>query len=166
MAEAGQRYLAIYMNDHLAGSTTAIELVGRAVEQYEGTPLGAFFAEIGAEIEQDRDVLKAVMAENGIQPQRVKLAAAWAAEKAGRLKFNGALLRRSPLTPFVELEILAVGIHGKEQLWRALRANATDDATAARLDELIERAQRQAEAVERHRIEAGARALSAARVSA
>ena len=123
MAEAEQRRLAIYMNDHLAGSTTAIELIGRAVEQYEGTPLGAFFAEIGAEIEQDRDALKAVMAENGIRPQRVKLAAAWAAEKAGRLKFNGALLRRSPLTPFVELEILAVGIHGKQLLWQALRAN-------------------------------------------
>ena len=166
MAEAEQRRLAIYMNDHLAGSTTAIELIGRAVEQYEGTELGAFFAEIGAEIEQDRDVLKAVMADNGIQPQRVKLAAAWAAEKAGRLKFNGALLRRSPLTPFVELEILAVGIHGKQLLWQALRANPADDATAARLDELIARAQRQAEAVERHRIEAGTRALSAARVSA
>ena len=151
MAEAEQRHLAIYMNDHLAGSTTAIELIGRAVEQYKGTPLGAFFAEIGAEIEQDRDVLKAVMAENGIQPQRVKLAAAWAAEKAARLKFNGALLRRSPLTPFVELEILAVGIHGKQLLWRALRANPADDATAARLDELIARAQRQAEAVERQR---------------
>ncbi len=166
MAEAEQRRLAIYMNDHLAGSTTAIELIGRAVEQYEGTPLGAFFAEIGAEIEQDRDVLKAVMAENGIRPQRVKLAAAWAAEKAGRLKFNGALLRRSPLTPFVELEILAVGIHGKQLLWQALRVNPADDATAARLDELIARAERQAEAVERQRTEAGTRALSPARVSA
>jgi hypothetical protein len=166
MAEAGKPPLAIYMNDHLAGSTTATELIGRAVKQYEGTPLGAFFAEIGAEIEQDRDVLKAVMAENGIQPQRVKLAAAWVTEKAGRLKFNGALLRRSPLTPFVELEILAVGIHGKQLLWQALRANAADAATSDRLDELIVRAQRQAEAVERQRIEAGTRALSAARVSA
>ncbi len=166
MAEHGGRHLAIYLNDHLAGSTTAIELVRRAVGQYEGTPLGAFLAGLGAEIEQDRDALKAVMAANGIEPQRVKLAAAWAAEKAGRLKFNGALLRRSPLRPFVELEILAVGIHGKELLWRALRANPADDATAARLDELIERARRQHDDVERHRIDAATRALSAARVSA
>ena len=118
MAENGTRHLAIYLNDHLAGSTTAIELVRRAVEQYEGTPLGDFFAAIGAEIEQDRDTLKAVMAANGVEQQRYKLAAAWAAEKAARLKFNGALLRRSPLTPLVELETLAVGIHGKESLWR------------------------------------------------
>ena len=147
MGENGDRDLGIYLNDHLAGSTTAIELIGRAVDQYEGTPLGAFLAELGAEIEQDRDVLKAVMAENGIEPQRVKLAAAWAAEKAARLKFSGALLRRSPLTPFVELETLAVGIHGKRLLWQALRANPADDTTVARLDELIARAERQAEAV-------------------
>jgi hypothetical protein len=163
MSDDGQRHLAIYLNDHLAGSTTAIELVRRAVAQYEGTPLGAFFAELGGEIEQDRDELKSIMAANGVQPQRYKLAAAWAAEKAGRLKFNGALLRRSPLTPLVELETLAVGIHGKELLWRALRNQPADDASAARMDELIARAARQHEAVERERREAGERALSAAR---
>ncbi len=164
MAEHGQRFLAIYLNDHLAGSTTGIELVRRAVGQYEGTELGAFFAEIGAEIEEDRDTLKAIMASNGVEPQRIKVAAAWAAEKAGRLKFNGALLRRSPLTPVVELEMLAVGIHGKSLLWRVLRAQPPDDATAARLDELIARAERQQEAVERKRVEHGRRALSPARV--
>jgi hypothetical protein len=163
MADDSRRYLAIYLNDHLAGSTTAIELVRRAVREHEGTELGAFFAELGAEIEQDRDALKALMAANGAEQQRVKLVAAWTAEKAGRLKFNGALLRRSPLSPFVELETLAVGIHGKELLWRALRDNAADEATAGRLDELIARAQRQGEAVERHRIEAGTQALSPAR---
>lgn len=40
---------------------------------------------------------------------------------------------------------------------------AGDDATAARLDELIARARRQHDAVERYRVEAGARAVSAVR---
>jgi len=163
MTEDGRRQLAIYLNDHLAGSTAAIELVRRAAGEHEGTPLGDFLAEFGTEIEQDRDALAAFMAANGVEPQRLKLVAAWAAEKAGRLKFNGALLRRSPLTPFVELETLAIGIHGKELLWRALRPDPGDDATAARLDELIARAQRQHDAVERYRVEAGARALTAVR---
>lgn len=158
-----RRYLVVYLNDHLAGSTTAMELIGRATRQYEGTELGAFFAELGAEIDEDRESLKAIMAANGIQPQRVKLAAAWAAEKAGRLKFNGALIRRSPLTPLVELETLAIGIHAKLLLWQALRAQPADDATTARLDELIARAERQREAVERRRVEAGRAALSPAR---
>jgi hypothetical protein len=165
MAENGARHLAIYLNDHLAGSTTATELVRRAVDQYKGTPLGDFFAEIGAEIQQDRETLKAVMAANGVEVQRYKLAGAWVAEKAARLKFNGALVRRSQLTPLVELETLALGIHGKESLWRLLRANAPDDAAAARFDELIERARRQHDDVERHRIETGKRALSPARAA-
>ena len=165
MGENGARHLGIYLNDHLAGSKTAIELVGRAVKQYKGTQLGDFFARIGAEIEQDRDTLKAVMAANGVQVQRYKLAGAWAAEKAARLKFNGALLRRSPLTPLVELETLVVGIHGKEGLWRALRENAADVAAAARFDELIDRARRQHDDVDRQRIEAGKRAVSPARAA-
>ena len=164
MAQDGARHLAIYLNDHLAGSTTAVELLRRAVGEYEGTPLGEFLTGLRAEIIQDRDELKAIMAANGIEQQRYKVAAAWAAEKAGRLKFNGALVRRSPLTPMVELETLAIGIHGKEALWRALREIAPDDATAARLDDLIARAQRQQEDVERHRRAAGVGALMPARV--
>ena len=165
MGENGARHLGIYLNDHLAGSMTAIELVGRAAKQYKGTQLGDFFARIGAEIEQDRDTLKAVMAANGVQQQRYKLAAAWVAEKGARLKFNGAMVRRSPLTPLVELETLAVGIRGKEQLWRLLRESAPDEASGSRFGELIERAQRQHEAVERRRVEEGKRAISAARAA-
>jgi hypothetical protein len=164
MAEDGARHLAIYLNDHLAGATTAVELLRRAVGEYEGTPLGESLAGLRAEILRDRDELKSIMAANGIEQQRYKLAAAWAAEKAGRLKFNGALVRRSPLTPFVELETLAIGIRGKELLWRALREVAPDEATANRLDELIARAQRQQDDVERHRLEAGTGALTPARV--
>jgi hypothetical protein len=160
MGERDTRYLAVYLNDHLAGSTTAIELLRRAVGQYEGTDLGAFFAELGAEIDADRETLKAIMAANGVEPDRVKLGAAWVAEKAGRLKFNGALLRRSPLTPFVELETVEVGIHAKLLLWRALRGEPADDATAARLDELIARAERQLDAVERRRLDVGRGVLS------
>jgi hypothetical protein len=163
MAEDGARHLAIYLNDHLAGSTTAVELLRRAVGQYEGTPLGAFLAGLRAEIQEDRETLKSFMAANGVERQRYKVAAAWVAEKAARLKFNGALVRRSQLTPFVELETLAIGIHGKELLWRALREVAPDDATSAQLDELIARAQRQHEDVERHRRAAASAAIRPAR---
>lgn len=165
MTSSDRRHLAVYLNDHLAGSTTAIELIRRAVGQYEGTELGTFFAELGKEIEEDRETLKAIMDENGVEEDRIKIAAAWVVEKAARLKFNGALLRRSPLTPFVELETLAIGIHGKQLLWRALRAEPADEATAARLDELLARAERQHEDVERRRVEAGRGVLGAARVA-
>jgi hypothetical protein len=159
----GERHLAIYLKDHLAASTTAMELLHRAVSQYEGSELGTFFTDLEAQIDQDREALKSIMAANDVEPDRIKVAAAWAAEKAGRLKFNGALLRRSPLTPLVELETLAVGIQGKLALWRALRPQAPDDGSAARLDELIARAERQHETVETRRLEAARVALSPAR---
>jgi hypothetical protein len=134
-------------------------MTGRAARQYEGRELGAFFARIGAEIDDDRTTLKAIMARNGISHQRHKHAAAWLVEKLGRLKFNGALVRRSPLTPFVELETLAIGINGKLALWRALQAAPPDPETAAQVDYLIERAEQQLAEVEQRRIEAGRQAL-------
>ena len=38
------RYLAVYLNDHLAGSTAIVELVRRAAREHEGTELGGFLA--------------------------------------------------------------------------------------------------------------------------
>lgn len=134
------RYLGIYLNDHLAAATAALALLDRAIEAEAGSARGAFLTRLRAEVAEDRETLEAVMAANDVGIQRPKLVVAWLAEKPGRLKFNGHLLRRSPLTPLLELETLAVGIGGKELLWRALRAQAADDRAAARFDALIERA--------------------------
>jgi hypothetical protein len=153
---AGQ--LGVYLNDHFAGATGAVELIRRAERQYDDG-LGEFFARIGAEIEEDRRTLEAIMARNGVTRQRGKHVAAWLAEKLGRLKFNGALVRRSSLTPLVELETLAIGVQGKLALWRSLRAAPPDPATAAQIDHLIERAERQFEEIERRRVEVARAAL-------
>ena len=60
------------------------------------------------------------MAAAGARPQVAKVAAAWLAEMAGRFKLNGRLVRRSPLSRLVELEVAEVGIYGK-LLWQLLR---------------------------------------------
>jgi len=146
------RYLRIYLNDHLAGATAAVAMLDRAIEAEAGGPRGAFLTRLRGEIAEDRETLESVMAANGVSIQRPKLVVAWLAEKPGRLKFNGHLLRRSPLTPFVEIEMLATGVTGKELLWRALRARAADEAAAARFDELIARAERQRAAIEEQRL--------------
>ena len=145
------RYLGIYLNDHLAGATAALALLDRAIDAEAGGARGPFLVRLRADVAADRETLEAVMAANGVGVQRPKLVVAWLAEKPGRLKFNGHLLRRSPLTPLVELEALATGIGGKELLWRALRARAADDAAAARFDALIERAVEQRAAVDAQR---------------
>ncbi|HEY5356166.1 MAG TPA: hypothetical protein VIJ82_00465 [Streptosporangiaceae bacterium] len=49
----------------------------------------------------------------GIPVRTYKVYAGWLAEKAGRLKFNGRLRARSPLSNLVELELLRLGVEGK-----------------------------------------------------
>jgi hypothetical protein len=161
-AGRASKYLAIYLNDHLAGSTTGIELVRRAAREHRGSELGAFLHGLAREIHTDRETLKRIMDAAGVEPDRLKVAAAWLGEKAGRLKLNGHVLRRSPYTPFIELEALKLGIHGKELLWRALQAlPAEQRPPGVDYGELIERAERQQAAVEEHRIAAGRRAMAA-----
>ena len=61
----------------------------------------------------------------------------------------------------VELEGLALGITGKLGLWRALRELAGEEPRldAAELDRLRERAERQRDGVEEHRMRATADAF-------
>jgi hypothetical protein len=161
-AATTSKYLAIYLNDHLAGSTGGLELAKRAAGEHKGSELGAFLAGLCDEIAADRKELEAIMHELGVTANPAKQAVAWAGEKAGRLKPNGELRGRSPLTPLVELEALLLGITGKRSMWTALLA---DDGVARsvgrpRLERLVARAEQQRDDVDRHRLEAARQAIS------
>ena len=148
------KYLSIYLNDHLAGSTVAVELIKRAAGENKGTELGAFLRILHREIEADRDTLLAIMAQLGVSVDRPKKALAWLGEKAGRLKLNGQWLTYSPLSRQIELEFLSLGIEGKRTLWVTLGAVAGDRLDPERLMDLIDRAQQQRADLEPFRLEA------------
>jgi hypothetical protein len=80
------------------------------------------------------------------------------AEKAARLKLNGSLWSRSPLSGVAELEILRLDVEGKAAAWRTLRARAERDTRLDKeqLNELLSRAARQSEALEELRATAAA----------
>jgi hypothetical protein len=145
------KYLGIYLDDHLAGATGGLELAKRAAGEHEGTELGAFLAQLRGEIAEDRRALEALMDQLDVTPCMVKQVVTWAAEKAGRLKPNGELRGRSPLTPFVELEALSLGIEGKRLMWVALREVDGLPLSEERRAELEARAERQRAGVEEHR---------------
>ena len=67
------------------------------------------------------------MATLGIPVRTYKVYAGWIGEKAGRLKFNGRLFTRSPLSRLEELELLRLGVEGKAAGWRTLRVLADTD---------------------------------------
>lgn len=157
-----ERYLAIYLNDHLAGSVAGIELAKRAAGNNGGTPAGEFLSQLVTDIDEDRAALEAIMDELGVRKDLLKDAAAWVAEKVGRLKLNGKLIGYSPLSQLVELEGLALGVEGKLSLWRALQEvqGQYPALAGADLDRLADRAKAQREGLERFRREAAADCLS------
>jgi hypothetical protein len=63
----------------------------------------------------------------GVPVRAYKVCAAWVGEKAGRVKFNGRLLTRSPLSDLEELELMRLGVEGKAAGWRTLRVLADTD---------------------------------------
>jgi hypothetical protein len=154
----GRDLLAIYLNDHLAGATGAVELIRRTLAANEGTELGAYLETLAREVEEDRNELMAIMERLEIGTDRMKVAAGWAAEKVGRLKLNGRLTGYSPLSRLIELESMLLGVQGKLSAWRALRQLSPGEARldAEQLDRLAARAERQIdELLAHHRTVAG-----------
>jgi hypothetical protein len=147
------RYLAIYLQDHLAGATGGLNLARRAAGANEGTELGAHLDAIADEIAEDEERLRAIMDHLDVQPDRLKVGGAWVGEKLGRLKLNGQITTYSPLSRLVELEGLYVGITGKLSLWRNLERAMGERLVQFGLQDLIARAESQRDRVETLRLE-------------
>src|SRR5687768_8175715 len=122
---------------------------------------------LAAEIDADRGELLDVMRTFGVEPRQHKAAIGWLTEKAGRLKLNGRLLGRSPLSDVLELETLRVGIEGKAAMWRALQTlpGQNAGADAERLDRLLRRAEGQADLVDAYRLRIAPKAFNAPNTS-
>jgi hypothetical protein len=150
------RLLAIYLNDHLAGSTAGRSLVRRAAVSNRGGDYGPFLDELASQIAADRDALLRIMTGLGIGIDRVKVAAAWTAEKLARLKLSGRVRGYSPLSRIVELVSLALGVRVKLALWRTLETLESDlpALASAGLPDLIARAEHQLDGLEGHRLRA------------
>lgn len=159
---ARDRFLPIYLNDHLAGAMLGVELARRVrSSSRDDAELGEPLSEICAEIEADRETLERLMDRLEIRRGTVKPAGAWVAEKLGRLKLNGRLHGHSPLSLLVELELLFIGITGKRQMWEALQHTLGSEPGGFDFQQLAERASSQLTKVEGLRRDAAAKAFAA-----
>jgi hypothetical protein len=136
--------LAIYLNDHLAASTAGVELVRRAAEQHDGER-GHEMARLADDIAADREALREIMRRLGVEESAVKAATGWVGEKIGRLKTNGHLVSRAPLSDVLELEALRAGTAARIAGFQVLRAVAVKNTRLRKeeIEELIERAEDQ-----------------------
>ncbi len=156
-------YLAVYLRDQLALGVTWRALARRARDNNKGTELGKALAEVADGIAEDVRTFKAIMRTLGVRSNPAKVVLAAAAERLGRLKRNGRWVSYSPLSRFLELEGLAMGIEGKKILWHTLGelAGLRERLPGTDFEELLARAARQRQTLEPFRREAGTQAFAA-----
>ena len=151
-----------YLNDHLAGSISALELIAHCIDVHKGEPLGSFFVETEREIKADQDKLRDVMRTLGVEESKMRQAGAWAVEKVGRARLIIAGDEPGSLGLVLTLEGLIVGVTGKKLLWVALEAAKLPRLSTYNFEQLQRRAEQQIERIEAERIPAVRQAFAGA----
>ena len=149
-----------YLNDHLAGSVSALAVIAHWADMHKDKPLGAFFAETEKNIKADQDTLRDVMRSLGVEESKVRKAGAWAAEKVGRARLMIAGDEPGSLGLVLTLEGLIMGVTGKKLIWRALAAANLPQLNGYDFEELQRRAQQQIERIEAERMRAALEAFA------
>lgn len=150
-------HLETYLHDHLAGAALAIDLLKTLRERHQPEGLAVFATELLIDIQEDHEQLRELSSQIESHSAGFKEMIARVLEKLSRLKFHHPV--KNDLGTFEALETLALGILGKEALWKALAS--VPDERLANLDfpKLISRARQQHERVERKRLQVAPLAL-------
>jgi hypothetical protein len=119
----GRENLHLYLNDHLAGSVAAIELIDNLIEHHPEDRFGKFFRDLRNEIHTDQEQLRDLIRKVGAEESAIRKAGAWLAEKFGRAKFGDT---GDSVEMLQAVEGLGLGITGKRLLWRSLNAVAAN----------------------------------------
>jgi hypothetical protein len=148
--------LGIYLNDHLAGATAGVELARRMARSRDTAAGTGTLDQLARDIAEDRSALLQIITALGVPRRSYKAWLGWGGEKIGRLKPNGHVLTRSPLSSLEELEMMRLGVEGKAAGWRTLRTLADRDhrLDTQQLEDLLSRARSQIDTLEELRVRA------------
>jgi hypothetical protein len=137
--------VSVYLNNHLGASAGGLELFRRVARQHEGTADGDNLGQLAREVAEDRTSLRQIMARLDVKESQTQQTLMWVGEKVGRLKPNGYVLSRSPLSDVIELEGLRSAVAAKRTGWQCLLAVSVREQRLdrAELESLIERADSQ-----------------------
>lgn len=157
----GPKILTTYLNDHLAGSVAAIELLDHLRGLSREPEREQFLTVLQSEVEEDQKVLQGLLRELGGKESRVRKAAAWLTEKVGQAKLKLDDSGSGELRLLEALEALELGILGKRALWRALSVvgDRVPQIRSLDLGKLERRAQDQYDRVEAERLKVARAAL-------
>lgn len=145
-----------YLNDHLAGSSGALLMIGHLIDTLEDPQAVDFFVELKTDVEEDRRLLEHLLTSAGLHPSGILKAAGKLTARVGFLKLMWEGFEPGKLGLFEALEMLALGVQGKRLLWLALReiAHTYPAWSEVNFADLELEAIRQRDGVEGWRIEA------------
>ncbi len=151
-----------YLNDHLAGSHSAIAVIQDLIGRQDDPREAGFFRDLKVAVEEDQEVLASLLEGAGMKESTVQKAAGKITAQAGRLKLLWEGMDPGELGSFEALELLVLGIQGKRVLWIMLREIAPlfPEWEGTDFRALERRARKQRDAVEKRRIAAGKAALA------
>src|SRR5438270_802544 len=102
--------LPIYLNDHLAGSIGAIEMIEDLIDTHQGRSQEDFLKASGDDIRNDQRELQRLMRALRIEQSTMRKAVAWVADKASRLRLRLADFGEPNLALLQSLKTLSVGL--------------------------------------------------------
>jgi hypothetical protein len=126
--------MTTYLNDHLAGSVAAIELVDHMLAVLANDERRAALAGVRRDIAEDQELLQEILHEVGGSESGIRKAVAWVAEKIGRAKLRLDDTGSGELRLLEALETVALGIQGKLALWASLATQREAWPELKRLD--------------------------------
>jgi hypothetical protein len=145
--------LAVYLNDHLAGSAAGLTLMDDVAKRAEGTALAPKLRTLAAEVREDQQLLRDTLDRLSAGERRVAQAAAWVGEKVSEGRLAMAARNHPALALLEGLESIALGLQGKLGIFRVLAELGPLDPRLAGLpyDARAERTVAQHEMVEAER---------------
>ena len=153
--------LSIYLNDHLAGSVAAIDLLDHLIADDPEPALERELVDLQSRLQLEQRTLRTVIEAIGSE-SKLGQAMAWVGEKVARLKVGYGAADASTLRRFEALETLALGFCGRRLLWHTLAYLCEHDALHSELNfrELEKNAGHDAEKLEVLRLDAALGALT------
>jgi hypothetical protein len=146
------KQLATYLNNHLAASVTAIELLSSLETTQTDPDLARFASDLRAEIKAEQQELENLMERLQIAQSKPRQAFGWLAERFTQIKLRLDDSNDGALHLLESLELLLLGIEGKRGLWRALAHAAVPGLPLISYERFATRSEEQQRRVETMRL--------------